>query len=265
MKYDLKDVARQSIYFLYRHPVYKMLKRYIDELEPEYIGQDVDYNGFCGKTFEPDDEINELLQLFDSNMELKDHCINIYRMHQAMDKKQLNLNGHIEDLLKEALILKGTVPDKNPMAMAKLTMLFEFLEKDKTEFEIAQYIGYLAINSVLGQKKFELTNYKRIRARMFGYGEDYQLPEEVINSPLFLKYQERYHMDKLRLTLELNWKLHTHSARGIRGFYVGYHRKISLDQLGDIGEERKKSNKIRKLKEHKKLIAQRHSNTNSIK
>ena len=72
--------------------------------------------------------------------------------------------------------------------MAKIDTLLEFKNKDKTEFELAQYLAYMAINSIIGKKQYVITNKNHILARMFGFAKYSLVTDKVKETPLFKKY-----------------------------------------------------------------------------
>ena len=85
-KYDIKEVARQLMYAYYRNRVmiqddlYEMFDGFLND---GLLSTDEDYNGFSGARFYPEDSINELLKLFESNLKFKEGAIFRYQITQA--------------------------------------------------------------------------------------------------------------------------------------------------------------------------------------
>lgn len=269
MTYKIEDVARQSIYFYYRKPELVKLRKMIDKLDSELIGLDECYNGFSGDTFDPIDEQRELLRHFEENEELREHCINLYRLHCVC--QILMISAQLEAMLKRAIDITERLPKATqvienpsevtiisnkkekglPTATAKITTLLDFRDDDKTDYELEQYVAYLAINSIIGKSTSKFTNYDHIRARMFGFAKASLITEEVKRSELFIKYLKSYRMKKLMKALELNWKILTYSKH-MRGLHVCYSTKMTMYQLSDMALEKKAKNKEAKLANEKR-------------
>jgi hypothetical protein len=128
-------------------------------------------------------------------------------------------------------------------------LAFEFRDNPKTEFEQAQLLAYIAINSIIGTKKYTKTNRKHIVSRMFGYASFSKMSEKEL-SEIQNKYLTRYHFDRVILHLELNWNICTYSNK-MRGIYISMKNKFPLDELIALAEKRKQSNRITELKKMK--------------
>ena len=249
--FELANVARQVIYRNYRdtlpREITDKLSWHVHELE--YFGTDEDYRGFSnmGRSFEPDDEINEILKVFEMDKELKDICINHYCVWQALIF--LGITGNSEIILSEGRKIEKQIPKGEVMAMIGNHLLFDFRDNPKTEFEQAQLLAFIAINSILGTKKYTKTNKMLIVSRMFGFASYPKMTEKDL-SEIQMKYLKRYHFDKLIQELELNWNICTYSNK-MRGIYVSLKIKFPLPELIAIAEKKKPSNRIFELKKLK--------------
>jgi hypothetical protein len=139
------------------------------------------------------------------------------------------------------------------MPMISKSLLFDFRDNEKKEIDLIQLVSYIAVKSILGVKSFVKTNKMHIVCRMFGYSSVKHLPVKMptnINS-LFLKYSNRYHIDKVLMQLELNWNVITYSNK-IRGMYIAMSNKTSIEQLALLAETRKHKNRIAEHKKKKK-------------
>jgi hypothetical protein len=164
------------------------------------------------------------------------------------------LKGSIDLILKNGERISSNVNEKEPFVMAKTKLILEFRDKDKSEQQLLLFASYCAIKSILGTKDIVKTNKALILSRMFGYRSTKDLPTNLQSNGVFLKYCNRYHMDKLISMLEMNWKVKTYS-RYTRGLYVSIGSKISLSQLIEYAESTKNKNKLNALKKEKQRLS----------
>lgn len=244
IKIDLNNVARQLIYQRYRGKLSDEILLCMDQKEFNHVGKDDDYNGFSDTTFNPEDEINELLTAFQTDESLKNNCIEIYRIRQAL--YLLKLTGNQVLILKQGLKIMGQIPEKEVMPMIGKHLLFDYRDNDKTEFEVAQLLAYIAIRSIIGEKEYAKTNKTHIVCRMFGYSSVKTIDEETLNSDLFKKYSHRYHIDRVLKHLELDWNLCAYSNK-TRGIFVSISKKTPLSKLVEIAENKKLSKRLKDL------------------
>ncbi|HLO90966.1 MAG TPA: hypothetical protein VK172_07345 [Lentimicrobium sp.] len=251
MNYNLQDVAEQIIYAYYRknlpHNIQVLVDYYV---ENEKIVIDDDKCGFeVNGYFSPEEESHDILRLFETDQKFKDLSVSFYKMSQTF--KFFYLKGNY-DAFKVGNKIAKTIPENEVFAMINLKVLFNYIKYDKTESEIAQLAMYLGIRSILGKKMMYKTNKKMIVARMFGYKNHKEL-EDKLHPKLkefYDKYTHRYHFDKIKTDLELNWAIHTYSDH-IRGLYVGHGKSLTYEKLAMEAELKKKDNRISELKEKK--------------
>jgi hypothetical protein len=136
-----------------------------------------------------------------------------------------------------------------PFTSVVTNILINFYDKETyTNFELLQLAAYLGIKSLLGKKSWYKTNKKLVLARAFGYSKPCP---DLEGNPIYEHYQIRYHWEKLRDALELEWNIIFCSIHA-RGFYVS--SKLTYEQLAKLSHERKISTRVKKLKEYKKSI-----------
>lgn len=231
------DVARQSIYMIYRADVPEF-KDLIEQLDTVFIGKDEDYNGFSGETFNPEDEITEMLEVFDSYEIIEHKATELYRIHEALEF--YDLTAPPERLLNSAKAINEGVPENNSMSMVKLDDLLNFLKSPKTDYEIDQLTAYSALRSIIGLKPYVKSNRKLLIARMLGYNKFDEVNVSELNSSPFKKYLDvRYQWDKLRDDLELYWKVKFYANKD-RGFYFSDSGKLTYNDLIKKVEDNKK-------------------------
>jgi len=141
-----------------------------------------------------------------------------------------------------------------PYCSVKISMLNEFISKEKTEKQWHELLGFLAIKSILGKSKYSKTNYKHILSRMLGLASY----KDLINTNLS-EYQNKLidqytrnnqiaedKMKRLIDKLRANWHI-THYARFTRGFYISIEGRKSEEELMFICEDQRETNKIKEL------------------
>lgn len=251
MVYDIEDVAKQLMYGYYRSG----LRNDLSVLTQEYINDkklelDEDYNGFSGSEFHAEYEVPQLLELFENDTDFKEKAIEFYQIKQAYDF--LGLEWNPNKSLKAGKAIEKKIAVKEPFPNISKSLVFDFRDNEKSEFDLIQFAAYISIRSILGRKAYCKTNKKMIISRMFGYKSNKDLPAEMDPAikDLFTKYSNRYHIDKVLMFLELNWNIITYS-RNIRGLYVGNGNKVSIDNLALIAETKKKKGRIENLKKAK--------------
>ena len=245
---DPHNVAKQTMYGFYRGVLTDdLLNLMQDYVNSGKIDIDEDYNGFSGSEFNPETEINQLLELFIQDDNFKDKAIEYYQIKVAYDF--LGITGNYDNCIKRGQKIESQIPDKEPMPMVSKTLLFQFRDHSKTEFDLMQFACYVGVRSILGKKKYSRTNKKMILCRAFGYSSIKHLPDEL--PELFKKYSKRYHIDRVINFLELNWNFMTYS-NNMRGIYVAAADKMTLEELAIIAETKKHSKRLDELKNRKK-------------
>ena len=137
----------------------------------------------------------------------------------------------------------SSLPDKLPMTSINILTVFQFRDEYKTEFEIACFVAFAAIRSMLWKRKYLKINDSALLSRMAGLSglnfTPYQVPEHL------KKYTKRYHRDKLLNELAENWNLTTY-ARYTRGYYVS--SSMDYETLGFEVEKSRLNRKQNQLK-----------------
>jgi hypothetical protein len=253
-KYDINIVATQLMYVYYRkrgdltNNLIRTIQNYIDEGSIEI---DEDYNGFSGENFNPETEVEQLLQIFETNTNFYGNAIEFFQMKQAYN--YLGINGSYSNCLKAGKEIEKDIPEKEPFPMVSISLLFNYRDNNKTEFELMQFASYVAIRSILGKKAYCRTNKEMIVCRAFGYSSIKTLPTMMnkVIKPIFDKYINRYWIDKVLINLELNWEVLTYS-NNMRGMCIGMKNKTTIEDLALIAETKKMKNRIAKLKDEKR-------------
>lgn len=242
------DVAKQLVYDLYRGELSKDIKQQINALKSTTIGCNKDYNGFnADGTFEPTDEINVLLDHFAVDSRFYRNASEHYKLHLAYES--LGISGNKQHCIKVAKEICNRIPKCEPMPMINTKFLFEFRDKDKSDFELIQLTAFIAIKSILGVKPYAKTNKAHIVSRMLGYSSIKHIPDTLKTKirELLQKYSKRHHIDKLIKELEMNWNVVTYSKYN-RGMYVAISKRVNIYELALIAESKKQKHKAEALK-----------------
>lgn len=256
-KYDINDVIRQLIYCYYRNraeiwdDLYQMVDSHVQSGDIEI---DEDYSGFKGwAEFDPEIETLSIEEIFKTDSAFRDKAIDWHRVRQSYSFMQIE--GDYQNAFNVGKKIHSTIPAGEPMPMVDKKLLFEFRDSEKSEFEMMQFVVNIGIRSIIGEKNFVKTNKLMILCRAFGYNTIKDLPNQMPD--VYYKYSKRYHIDKVLERLELdNWNLHFYS-HNIRGIYVGFKKKISLEDLIRFAEMKKRKNKIQDLKNAKKAAREK--------
>jgi hypothetical protein len=130
----------------------------------------------------------------------------------------------------------------SPMTGISSTVFWNYCGHEKTEWDKAILLAFLAMKSIIGDKQFIKMDNKFWLSRMAG--EKYSLPLDYL-PPEIYKYANEYQTKKLKSELSENWGLVTYS-RYTRGFYISF--KMTLKALILEAETRRKSNRVLKAK-----------------
>lgn len=252
--YTVEDASKNLMYYFYRKK--RELTSYLSQtlntyIESEILDLDEDYNGFNDKEFEPTFEMEQLDKIYKTDTEFLNRVIEFYQMQLAFNS--IGINGGIEFCLKSAKEIEKQIEPNEPQPMISKSLLFDFRDNPKSEFDLIQFLAYIAIKSILGKNPYAKVNKELVISRMFGYSSIKHLPDKLkpgLNE-LRAKYLHRYHFDELKLKLVENWNVITYSNK-MRGFYVAIKNKVSIDELALNAEAKKKKNRIEALKRQQK-------------
>lgn len=152
--------------------------------------------------------------------------------------------GNLDRSVLNGELLYNSIPHNYPKTSISNSIIFDFYLNSKTQFEIDCFLCFAGIRSILQRKPFTKIVNSYILARMAGNaGVDDELPEWIS------KYQHRYHLDKVKTELQLNWGLKVYSTH-VRGNYVSF--TLELKELIYHAELKRKKYREKQLIEQKK-------------
>ena len=188
IKYEMTEVARQTVYSYYRRwdmLTYKLKDKFNAMVEDGRLEPDEDYNGFAGDTFVPESgEIEAILKEFKEDPEFKKSCIEFYKHLQV--KKILNITGgSIENNYNDFETLNSFLHEfehtygSDAWTSVKTSYLFDARD-GKLPIDLFRLV--CAVKSVIGKRNFNKTYKNVILRRMFGAKKpDLMQPEDKEN------------------------------------------------------------------------------------
>ncbi len=141
------------------------------------------------------------------------------------------------------------------MVSVNRDIVFEVCDKPRTEFEVATFLAFCGLRSILGTKAYTKTNNEHLMSRMAGYNTYREFKEAKVKIPYFDNFATpqkiRYQLTEkiIRQELCLNWGLEYYSSRS-RGFCFSF--VIPHDKLVEAVEKNKKSYKLKEKKTSEK-------------
>jgi len=160
--------------------------------------------------------------------------------------------GSVEGTIKNGRNLYRSIDRKAPKVGIFKDMLFEYYKEEKTPFEKACLLAYLALKSIIGNKSYCKCTNAYLLSRMAGYSKiAKKLPKDI--KPFSTEYQLRKIITELRLV----WGL-VYYSRYTRGFYVSF--KMELEDLILQAENNRATFKKKQLKDEENEILKRIKN-----
>lgn len=138
--------------------------------------------------------------------------------------------------LKKAETLFNSLLSGLPMSNVSIKTVWQYFNEEKTEFEIACFLAFAALKSIIGTKPYAKTTNDFLIARMGGFASKSNI-HELLPEPL-AAYNTRRKLDKIKLELRVNWNVNIYAYR-TRGFYVSIDQKFSLDKLALEAEKKR--------------------------
>ncbi len=112
-------------------------------------------------------------------------------------------------------------------------LFWTYYKNDRSDFDKATLLAFLAIKSLIGQKPYyKVTNQSVIFKRMAGYkeSEKFNIPKEI------KKFTTRSRFDRIKLELKEKWNVVIY-ANHVRGMYIS--TTLSLEELAMQAEKNK--------------------------
>jgi hypothetical protein len=140
-------------------------------------------------------------------------------------------------------MLHDSLSPNSPKVGLSTSVFWSYLKEDKTDFEKACLLAFLAIKSIIGNKEYCKTNNALILARMCGRVKSVIDDSEISEEIYF--FSNRYQLTKIINELKCNWGL-VYYSRHIRGSYVSL--KIDFESLVRIAENARETTKLKQAK-----------------
>ena len=257
--FQLADVARQLMYSYYRNratiqiELLTQIEQYISEgviyIDPDYEG----FNGLNhGLNFNPEESISDLLKIFESDPNLKLLAIYRHQIIQAaeyLNQTVISMDSTINNY-KTAANLRLNFEQRfgsDVMPSIKISNVYDAYKSGNFD----QLRVYIAISSLIGQRKFATGNKPAIISRMIGCKSiaafDYYTTENDKKDyllPTVEKYNKRYQIDKLLFTLTKNKFIMYLSAPKVSVIY--FSKYMEPEELSDLIRSTKDSRDLKK-------------------
>lgn len=218
------NAFKQLIYCYYREKkglTPYLLSKMEDLVSNEIIVIDEDYNGFNNFEFNPEQEIDCLIEYINTDTTSYSKIIEFAKLRQV--KTTLNMSFDIDSISntysiyqKEYNHFKGM-----PYASIKTELMFSFME-NKSDFQKAVFAMYAGIRSLIGNKDYVCTTRDMIICRMFGAINKESLEAILKDKKVMFAYNtfsNRYQFEKI-----LNYLL----ARNFLSSKIAYNKRTYL-------------------------------------
>ncbi|CAG5067974.1 hypothetical protein DYBT9623_00702 [Dyadobacter sp. CECT 9623] len=143
-----------------------------------------------------------------------------------------------ETVLKDIKHKAFMVEESKVLTSLNRDIVWDFFQNEKSEHEIACFLGYAALKSIIGHKTYAKVTNEYLLARFFGCGSTAELIPPIRESSLYRQYSSRYALNKIKMTLSEQWGLSLY-GHFTRGFYASF--KLSFDELAYQVERSRKS------------------------
>jgi hypothetical protein len=167
----------------------------------------------------------------------------MYPLESAQSKFILMPFADIEKSFKTGKVIYESIPKNAPLTSISMDMAIDFGINEKTEFEIACFLAFAAIKSIIQKQVYKKITNDFLLSRMSGNSKG---KAEI--DPSLKPFKRRYQLDKIKLELQLYWGLKYYAKR-MRGFYVSF--KMSPEILAMKAIMNSRANRIKELKQKK--------------
>ena len=161
--------------------------------------------------------------------------------------KWFNVSGVDKQKFKRGKELYNSIPAKYPKVGLNISIFWDYFKNDKSDFDVACLVAFLAIKSILGTKPYCKTNNAFLWARMSGNSKAMIEYSEL--SGRVRHYANEYQTVKIKKALRESWGLVTYSHY-TRGFFVSF--TLDLKALITEAEIRRKSTKENQYRQFEK-------------
>lgn len=182
----------------------------------------------------------------DSNDEMTNLMISADYLHVRF--------GNPGSSLENAKKLYNKINRKEALMSLKTEIVFDFLQNNKTQYEIACFCAYASFKSILGKKPYIKMTNEYFLTRFFGFNSQADVRIQFKSGDLYKKYSSRYMMDKIKETLIQEWGLKLY-GKHIRGFYASY--TVKYEDLVYYAEKNRIDLKTKERKQQEAEIRKR--------
>ena len=260
-----QDAAKQSLYSYYRgnglSELYNTIDNYMIDGQIDY---DEDYNGFAGDKFNPDDGINNILELFKHNSNFYELALKNCQLSKIDEFFGITGPSSGVRLEKYNAIRKQIDQHEQefgpePMPTIEKDLFMDFREKP----DPILFSAYIAIRSLQGQKNFIATTRNVILMRMLGAKSKKALEEHLKDEDIKEVHQKfarsenalRYNFNKIFSQLLNRGLLRSKVFERSVSRKIFLSTRLNYEQLTDkiIEQSKKKDHKTKENEAVKKI------------
>ncbi|MDR3226153.1 MAG: hypothetical protein LBT56_00580 [Prevotellaceae bacterium] len=168
-----------------------------------------------------------------------------------------NMKVHTSMVFNNGKILYNNIPANNPKVGLSLQIFWDYYNNsdNKTDFEKACFLAFLAIKSILLNKSYCRITNLYLWSRMSGMAKS--VKDIVSLNPQIIPFAKEYQTAKIKKALRDTWGL-VYYSRYTRGFYVSF--TLNLEQLVLEAESRRKSTKDKQYRERERQAIEKAKN-----
>jgi hypothetical protein len=155
-----------------------------------------------------------------------------------------------EETWEEAVTIGGRLYRENrgkARTGISRTVFWDYYNNEKSQWQITELLGYLAIKSIVGKQPTYKVGEKLLKARMSGL---HAIKDGAIDASIE-EFLTESKMRSLKTRLCLNWGMKKSPTKA-RGFWVSMGNKTSLVGLIIASKQTAKKNKIKRLKDQER-------------
>lgn len=169
------------------------------------------------------------------------------RMKSAAKNFHVSL-GNLEASFENGSNLYEDLPLSSPKVGLSISLFWDYYGNDKSDFEKACLLAFLAIKSILHKKPYCKVTNNYLLSRMDGKAKSVESTDNL--HPAIRRYSNEYQLKKIKTELIQNWNL-KHYSRYTRGFYVSL--TMPLEELVFQVESKRKGRLKKKLADDQKV------------
>jgi hypothetical protein len=141
--------------------------------------------------------------------------------------------------------LYDDIPIVVPMTGVSIQVFKDFCFQPKTKEQIAVFLAFIGLKSIIGRKAYCKITNQYFLARMGGFACIKDVPSPL--PPSLQDWNTRRKLERIKAELERSWNVNIYGYK-MRGFYISIDNKYSRPKLIEVAESKRKSFSTKMLK-----------------